>query len=126
MVHREAQSRRPPAGGQEKSPRALSCELGVDRHHEAHDAAREEPDTSTARSHPDRRPREGLDERPLPWARQCERAGADRLARFERPAAAPQRPDLAVNNSVAMLRCIAAAEIYRLSGELPEWARDGS
>lgn len=126
MVDREPQSGRPPVGGQEKSSCASSSGLGVDRRHEAHDAPREEPDTSTAPSHLDRRRRGGLDEPPLPWARQRELAGADPLARLDRPAATPQRPDHPVSSRVAMLRCIAAAEIYRLSGELPEWARDRS
>lgn len=39
----------------------------------------------------------------------------------------PRRPDdYALNSTVALLRAVVAAEIYRLSGQLPEWTRDES
>ena len=43
------------------------------------------------------------------------------------PPATPRQHDADAENSnrIAMLRCVIAAETYRVTGQLPAWARDG-
>ena len=46
---------------------------------------------------------------------------------IERPQQQPnEQPHQRLDNALAMVRCIVAAESFRLNGRLPQWARDES
>lgn len=126
MVDRKSGDHQPSAGGQETWQCASSPRPYAGGCHEAHDPGCEERDAGAPACHPDCRAVHGLRGVSLSGPREGGPAEAGPFAYVDHSALVPQRADHSLNSTVAILRAVVAAEIYRLSGQLPEWTRNGS